>query len=379
MKPLWTYLILIILLSACKDEMELPREPLRRTVVVYMMAENSLSSLAQADLAEMRAALGQIPEDCELVVYLDNSRTDVRPQIISFTPSGGEQVMLHYGTDPVSTDSLTMLNALRYIIRERPARSYGLVLWSHATGFAPAPRRTIGIDNGRNTYSDTGLEMEITTLRGVLEQVGVQWEYIFSDACFMQGVEVAYELRRLTRWLVASPAEIPGAGAPYDVLMPHLFLDEDAAQAIAQGYFDAYKSTSGLLISAVRTDRLDALLTATRPLLPAGLEGLPTDSIQAYCAYSPLTGWKPEYYDMASAMNRWLSPEDYVLWFQVLKAAVPLRLASASWLTSYPSVYASTLHDSKHYAGLSFYFPLPGRAEHTAAWRRFEWSKGMGA
>lgn len=368
----------MVLIGSCREPVEPAPAPLRRTVVVYMMAENSLSGASQADLAEMRSALGDIPEDCALVVYVDDSRTDLRPRIISFTSKEGERVLYEYSEDPVSTDSLTMLNALRRIVRERPAHSYGLVLWSHATGWAPAPRRTVGIDNGRNSTSDVGHEMEIATLRGVLDQVGVQWDYIFSDACFMQGVEVAYELRHLTRWLVGSPAEIPAAGAPYDRLMPLFFQDEGAALAIAQGYFDAYKSTTGLLISAVQTSGLDALLAATRALLPSGLEGLPADGIQAYCAYASLTNWKPEYYDLASAMNRWLEAEDYARWLPALEAAVPLRLASASWLTAYGRVFSATLTDAAHYAGLSIYFPLAGRTEHNEAWRQTQWALDLG-
>ena len=39
----------------------------------------------------------------------------------------------------------------------------------------------------------------------------------------MMTAEVGYELRDVTSYLIGSPSEIPGYGAPYDVIIPQLF------------------------------------------------------------------------------------------------------------------------------------------------------------
>ena len=43
------------------------------------------------------------------------------------------------------------------------------------------------------------------------------------DACYMQSVEVIYQLRDRTDYFIGSPTEIPGPGAPYEAVVPALF------------------------------------------------------------------------------------------------------------------------------------------------------------
>ena len=376
MKRLWLYLILIYACAGCRDEISLPKENLRRAVIVYVMGENSLSYAAQTDLNEIRSAVGQIPDSCAMAVYFDNSRTDIKPQILLFDKTHGEQTLLTYGADQTSTDSTVMLSALRFITQKVQADEYGLILWSHGSGWLPA-RKTIGIDNKRNNSSNSGVEMEITTLRGVLENVGVHWAYIFYDACFMQCIEVAYELRQLTDWSIGSPAEIPAFGAPYDRLMPYLFQQTGYAQSITEQYYNFYRDDTGLLLSAIRSDELESLARATVDVL-SHTDELPTDGIQQYCAYSSQTGWKSEFFDMGSCMARWLNADDYKQWSQALERAVPYRYSSDTWPTSYSSVFEAKLTDAEHYTGISMYVPFPDRSQQETAWKRYQWYRDAG-
>ncbi len=373
---------LALLCVACHDELNYPESGTRRVVIVYMIGENSLSSNAQSDLNEIRAGYTQIPDDGKVVVYFDNSRTDVKPQIIAFDNQLGEQVEFEYGTDVVSTDSLTMQNTLRYIVDANPADEYALILWSHGSGWIPANRvaqqRTIGVDNGSNsTSSNSGTEMDIRTLRGVLEEVGVHWQYVMYDACFMQCIEVAYELREVTDWSIGSPAEIPAPGADYTRLMPYFFSEETFAADITQQYFSLYSGNYGLLISAIRSDQLSSLARATAKCL-SQLSDFPTDGIQKYCAYTSSTGWKPEYFDMASAVNHWTGDgEAYQTWEEALDAAIPYRYATNTWLTAYNAVNP-TVTDPDHCASASMYVPVQGRDADNAAWRQYDWYRDAG-
>lgn len=84
------------------------------------------------------------------------------------------------------------------------------------------------------------------------------------DACFMQCAEVAYALRDCANWIIASPAEIPGYGAPYDIVVP-LFFD---ATASPQSIIDAYKAgyegeNTGVVLSAVRCAAMQQFADAT--------------------------------------------------------------------------------------------------------------------
>ncbi len=369
-------LLLVALCASCHDDLPLPDSGLRRVVIVYMMGENTLSSQAQSDLNEIRSATGLIPDSCRVVVFFDNSRTDIKPQILSYDKTG-ERLLFEYGTDVVSTDSATMLNALSYIIESVEADEYALVLWSHGSGWMPASR-SIGVDNGRNSStSDTGTEMEITTLRGVLEELGVRWRYILYDACFMQCVEVAYELRGLTEWSIGSPAEIPGSGAAYDRMMSCFFARDGFAGDIAEQYFNTYKDTQGVLVSAIRSDRLDGLAQATARVL-SPLFDFPTGGVQQYCAYDERTGWKPEYYDIGSCVYHWAGQDGYDEWLTAMEAAIPYRYCTDTWMSDYAAVFHPVMTDEAHYAGASMYVPFDDRDTYNKAWRRYEWYQAAG-
>ncbi|MCD8266369.1 MAG: clostripain-related cysteine peptidase [Prevotellaceae bacterium] len=370
-------LLTALLIASCSDTLTLPDSQLRRTVIVYMMAENSLSQYAQEDLDEMRSATSLIPDSCRLVVFFDNSRKDIKPEILCLTRDLGETLQFEYSTDVISSDSATMLSALRFMIDANPSDEYALILWSHGSGWIPASSssvkaKTIGIDNGSNSTSNTGQEMGIPTLRHVLEETGAHFEYILYDACFMQCVEVAYELRELTDWSIGLPAETPANGAAYDKLMPFLFEAEGYPKDITEQYYQEYADNYGAVISAIRSSSLPQLATRTSALL-APLDDFPTDGVQQYCAYSSRTGYKPEYYDMGSCMGAWLDEDAYQQWLSALDEAVPYRYLSPEWATSYSTAFRPRLTDKEHSVAVSMYVPAEDRDAYNSAWRGYEW------
>lgn len=348
-----------ILVVGCHDKSPVPDEPLERVVVVYMMGENSLSNYAQHDLSEMRRALAQIPDRCRLAVFFDNSRTDQKPQVLLFDGKGTETTLFTYRSDPVSTDSVILQGVLNLVMQKCPARNYGLVMWSHGSGWVPAHgKRTIGIDNGHNNLTNVGTEMEVTTLVNVLRRTNVVWDYVMFDACFMQSAEVCYELRDVAHWCIASPAEIPASGAPYDRLMAAFFLPTEEAWKIAKQYHEDYSSQGGLVISAVNTARMEALADATAQVMSALPQYPPTDDIQQYLKADD--AGLPHFYDIGSAMYHWLGEGSaYQQWLSILQDVVPHGFLSPSWATSYDDE-DYTLTDADHACGLSLYIPVEG-------------------
>ena len=358
MKHALTLLLALFMLTACHDEPAKPRRQWKHVVVVYVMGENSLSTFAQRDLNEMRRALRLIPDSCQLAVCFDNSRADERPKILSLSRNEGEQPLFTYSNDPIATDSATLAQALNIVMRELPADHYSLVMWSHGSGWLPqTPRYTIGVDNGRNSLSDTGMEMEVRTLAHVLQQTGRKWDYVLFDACFMQSVETAYELRSATEWCMGSPAEIPGEGAPYDVLMPTLFSPVEEAWHIARQYHEYYDKQGGVVISAIRCSELEPLAQATAPIIRQLPKFPPTDGIQRYFALDYEGQWLPEFFDMGSAMHKWLGEDDYLTWLTAARRAVPHCYASSAWYTGYDFV-TPVLTDADHVLGMSMYVPV---------------------
>lgn len=366
-------IILTGLLAGCRKSDIKPRLPyeseLRRLVVVYMTAENSLSTYANADLNEMRQGIGSIPEDCALAVYFDNADRSQNPAILLLDSKNGERTLHRFTNDPISSDSAAMLSTLRMITRQIKAREYALVLWGHGSGWQPARvrRKVYGPDNGQNGTHNAGLWMETHTLHHVLQQTGVHWRYIFSDVCFMQSMAQAYELRDVTDWHIASPVEIPGYGAPYNTLMPHLFDATDFARTIPQHYREQFP----VLVSSVQSDRLEALARTTAAALDT-LGNLNTRGVQRYPVLAP--GYTEQsYYDLRSLMAASLSEADYARWLTVFDQAVPYRFSAPQWESL---MSGQVLTDGDHYGGVAIFLPYDACPPATlATWRALQWAR----
>ena len=348
--------ICALLCQSChdhKEDMPKPAQEAERTVIVYVAGENNLWNNVASDSAEMARAVGSIPDNYNLVLYMDRNTL---PTITWMSAKKGVRLWHRYRNDQDSADSLAMLRTLGKIVKEFPAKRYGLVLGSHASGWIPR-RKTFGIDNNSNSpYSNRGTEMEIPTLRGVLEQLP-HMDFILFDACMMQSIEVAHELRYVTDYIIGSPSEIPGEGAPYDLIMPAMMRGD--AIGIASKYFEHYKYGSGVALSVVKCSMTDSLAQATAPLVESlwtGRREVPTDNVQRYTTFDKGLH-HPEAQDMRSMMHSALPDSTLQAWESVLQSTVVWHGATAYWTSTYSGYEHHYLTDPEHYCCLSMFVP----------------------
>lgn len=370
-------IISVLSLGSCHDGKEIkPKEIMPDStdmcVIVYMAAENSLSKIAdhstnqtfaEKDIKEMIKVSADIPLTCRLIVYLDSPKL---PQLFEINRLQGK-VSLQTRVEEDSADPVTFENILHHIATQYPSRHHGLVLWSHASGWIPPRRKTFGIDNLTNSKEiDKGSEMEIADLHRALDNLNrdlnVYFDYIMFDACFMQCIETAYELRNNTDYIIASPAEIPGDGAPYNLIMKQLMNpSEENCKLIIEKYYQSYLYGSGSVLSLIKTSELESLLSLTKKLCPdfyTRSYELNTSYIQPYCGFMSLTSWKPEYFDMASVMNRLLAESDYQEWLNQLERTVILRRNTDRWMSIYSCWdFYPVIIDPNHLALASIFVP----------------------
>ena len=362
MKKTYLLLTLVFIVVSCskEDDIEISKH-FNKTAIVYMMAENSLSFSSQCDLSEILSGSKYLPGGSDIIVYIDDANWitgDTLPMLIRIEEEGTDTLKTYLEQD--SCDGTVFASVLSDIKSLSPSDSYSLVMWSHGTGWLPsnnAPQKTIGIDNNQNAYSNAGSEMEISAMREAIEQTELHFNWIMFDACFMQCIETAYELKDIADYIIGSPAEIPAKGAPYDIIARDFFIsdNEQSAMKIAYDYYNYYKGSKGVLLSVVKTSELDALADITSQVL----DSIPTvddsEGIQQYGPWSKNSMWRSEYYDMASIMYHRLDSTRYEQWFQQIENAIPYRLNSISWKTSYN--FDAVMTDSLHYAGVSMFLP----------------------
>lgn len=313
-KPLLYLVALIsIVVSSCNTEDEyLPPEPPtkgeRHTVILYAVAENSLSPYFRYDLEELTSAKMYVPSDCNFIIYVDDCSS---PRMYSLNKQGMSQIKTYQEQN--SCDGKVFENTLSEIIDLYPSKSYSLIMWSHGSGAAPTVSsifntRTIGIDNNENCEYDiceSTSELEIPDMAIRLKELGVHWNYILFDACFMQSIEVAYELKDVANYIIGSPAEMPGNGLPYHQILQYLFFDgntvsRNICNIIKDYYYTLYSGKHGVILSAIETSRLDDVASATKQTLRTVDSNMSTfdySQVQPYCIFKFETLYKPEYYD----------------------------------------------------------------------------------
>ena len=365
-----------------EDSPSTPPEPARRTVIVYMAGDNNLSSYMQSDLNEMKTGRTLVGKGEDLVVFVDRQATNEKPFIAKITESGDMEKLYEYPTDFYSSDADNFAEVLNRCIQLCPAtEDYGLVLWGNASGWfiendsvsnsTYAARRAYGVDNG--------LWLNIPSMRKALQSLNVKWKYIFSDCCNMQNIETAYELKDVAEYLIASPAEITGSGAPYNTVVPTLFIhdDKEMYEAICDRYYEQTDVKGGHLpISVIRTDKLNALAAATAHVLPAVVDNQPhydfgLGHIYYFCVVKG-DSWSVTYndrykslYDMNDII-RWATENDaeaYSTWKAVFDQAVIYKHMSTFWHANYlqksgDKQFADFTVTDEAFGGVSMFFPL---------------------
>ncbi len=257
-----------LLFSACeKDEYDPRSEIPLRTVLCYMGGDNNLSYEVTEKIEQIKKA--HIAPNCRLLIYQDTKDALPRLSEIMTSNNGTNTVkVIHEYEASNSADAEVFASVLREITTLYPSRSYGLVLFSHASGWLPehtynTPALRSDVPSLRSIVIDKRVEMELPAFASAIPDG--MFDFIVFEACFMASVEVAYELKDKTKYIVASSAEIvsPGFTDIYAEALPLLF----ELQANLVGFVKKVEANcatrqgdmASLTISVINIKKLDAL------------------------------------------------------------------------------------------------------------------------
>lgn len=386
MRHFLTYFLSLVCLSlvfaSCNkhsDEPEPEPEPTvgRRTVLVYVAGENRLTKYFGSELEEMRKGSKLLGKDDHLLVYVDVSDRNRHPHIIEVS-QGDTATIYQYPEESLASDPDQMLDAISRAFTLRPARSYGLTLWGHGSGWIvstdtvphamSARRKAFGVDNGHNDpSSNKGQWMNIPTLAKALSRMGKPLKFIFGDCCNFQCVEVAYELRNQAEYIIGSPAEIPGVGAPYDTVVPAMFSqDDDFYRQMVDAYYAQMVGGHREPLSVVKSSEMDGLALATQRLLSAiaANDGKGRDCFFDISGliYYMSSGWdngSRVMFDMNDLLLRYAPSSDYAVWRQAFDRAVVYSTLATSWETANLVFFSDFDITAERYGGMSMFVPQP--------------------
>ena len=392
MKILLIAICAVAMLAAChKDDTEENEVKADRTVLVYISGECSLWDFIDDDLKEMKAGSQSIGDN-NLLVYVDNATTGEIPWLarinkgqitdsVSFTEIAKVMNLdpaesLVKG-DPYSSEAQVMEGVLRYAFQKFPSKNndYGLVLWGHGSGWlikdsipytAMARQKAYGIDNGRNDKqygsADNGKWLNIPSMAKLLSKLP-HLSFIFCDCCNMMCLEVAYELRNVTDYLIGTPAEIPGVGAPYNTVVPAMFEKTTFWKSIVDYYFKQRAGGFDVPLSVIQTNGMENLANATKTVLKNSAskigEGYPNTSGLIYYYYDSSS--HQVFFDANDFILKYADTNEYNSWKQVLDKTVIYKKMATSWMinkNSWPNYYGNyfTVTEEK-YGGVSMFVP----------------------
>lgn len=249
------------------------------TILTYIAAHNNLQQMGDRSLNQ--------------IIGVGSTR-DVMHGILFDGPQGatrcviggpGKVLQQDQLQDYDSGDPARLIETAQWMFKQYPAERYGLILWSHGSGWQPAEIRSVAgqvrgdtqVDDAESAYRsqmpgslvlfrsslaelvkpasdaerailfDDGTGQSLDTIelgnvtREIQQIIDQPLDFLGMDACLMATIEVAYQLHPWVRYMVASEELVPGTSWPYDVVFDTLRTQPDlAARDLAALVVDEY-------------------------------------------------------------------------------------------------------------------------------------------
>ena len=366
--------LLAIFFAACGSDNtpdpgpEPPAGQSERTVLVYMAAQNNLSSFSALDIEEMKKGSLSLNDKQNLILFVDDQSSKDKSYFIHV--KDGQLLDSTLVADQSSADPALLEKALRYMREKYSAKSYGLVLWGHANGWIIKKdsivysTRAYGLDN----YF-SGKFMNIPSMASAIKKGmnGEKLTFIHGDCCNFGCVESAYELRDICDYVIGSPAEIPDLGNYYGDLSGYF----DTSSTFYNGDLNGYS----VPLIAVKTSELENLASATASLLstiPDKLSPTGTLDYSKVIFYGCYDGQKFNY-DMYKTLKMNTAAADFNAWAPAFEKTVPYFRMSACWYSVVTKLKKEilsfdTIQDDNHV--LAMFFPGVSYNDVNPSWNK---------
>ena len=404
------------------DGPDVPVTPVGQTVFMFFPWSNSLLSDFRRTVEDMQTVVAQRSmKDERIMVFMATSEREA--VLFELKKQNGRcltDTLRRYSDRPF-TSRQWLTSLFSEIMTLAPASRYGMVVGCHGLAWVPVQgqrnaRKRLGsqerIDEEDNLYKEERIDeednlykkekidkegepndlmhfevqgpvttrfiggtypetqIETTDLADAMADAGFHTEYILFDACYMSSVEVAYELKDVTHYLIASPTEVLSYGFPYITMGKHL-LGTPNYKGIVDSFISFYSSYNLPYGTVAVTDctQLDALAAIAQQINAADAEQTNAAAAEPINAASEgklntarsgknvpngvqiMDGYSPTlFYDLGHLM----SLKDAGT---VLTAAFAEQIEKAVPYKGHTGQYFTTLKDApvdiKHYSGLN--------------------------
>ena len=393
----------------------------RKVMILYSAGFNSISNYLKEDIEDL--GKGWLPRERrgDDVILVYSHQPAKRGQYVEMTEpvlfriysqSDGTMVrdtLMTYEAGTISASAGQFNNVLTYVKDHFPAKSYGLLFSSHATGYLPSGFYTnpsgytfsegmlhsmsmTGIRNpspvpyieleqspdlpavksiGQDVHGKLSYEMDI---RDFADAIPMKFDYILFDACLMGGIEVAYELAGKCDKVGFSQAEVLAEGFNYTTLASHLLGNKAQSDPyeVCYDYFIQYDNQTGVnrsaTISLIDCNSLEDLAHVCKELFAKysdRISSMNAAGVQRF--YRASHHW---FYDLASILqNAGMDNAEENRLNAALDKCVLYKGATPSFMGEF---------SINTFSGFSMYLPSNGNTELNKYYKTLKWNQATG-
>lgn len=259
-KKLTSLLILLatLFIVGCQEDVPapypVPKNLPNKTIFVYMpwsaarnnetgsLYNNFLQNIKDIEAAiEAEKGLGRN----KLMVFIATSANNAVLIEVKYAANGRCQrdTLQHFDSHnmPAYTTANGLASLLSKVKVEAPAKQYALIVGCHGTGWLFSE----GKSRARTRYfggSDHYFQTNIPTLAAAIEQAKMRMQFVMFDDCYMSNVEVAYEMRHATDYLIGCCSEIMAYGMPYKNIWKHLTQPKPNYKEVVNEFYNFYSN-----------------------------------------------------------------------------------------------------------------------------------------
>lgn len=390
-------LCIAVAVSSCSSD-ESADEPevvitgtVEHTLFMYLPWSTDLTSFFYQNISDLERSIvaqGGL-DDQRVIVFISTSPTEAKMYEIRYANGQCRRHDIKTYQSPSLTTASGIASILSDMTAAAPASRYAMTIGCHGMGWLPVNPSTRMSDAADMSMSeamhwsheaslltryfgakDKAYQTDISTLADAIGDAGLKMDFILFDDCYMASVEVAYELKDVADYLIASTCEVMAYGMPYATMGRHLMGEPDYGAACDEFYafYSSYTVMPCGTLSVTDCSQLEELASIMKRINAAyGFIPSALSSLQSLDGYSPSI-----FYDYGDYVAHLVGSSNQQLLDEFraqLESAVPYKVNT-------PTYYTASLNRPvaiRKYSGLTTSDPsrhyLAADREDTSWWK----------
>lgn len=291
--PIFLFCIAFVLSISAQA---LPLAQKEWTFLLFLNGHNNLSSYGDMNLKDMEKSGSN--EQVNLVVEWGKSTSNITRRLLvqkSTNPAVVTSPTLMELKDRDMGDYKNLVDFVKWGADNFPAKHYFVAVWNHGSGwhFQDAKVKSGAVSINDISFDDNTGHAITTEQLGIAmaeikQHIGRNVDIYGSDACLMQMLEVAGEMKNSVDYFVGSEDTEPGEGWPYDSFTKMWTSAPQSTPAevsvlLSKEYLKAYSGgdygTKSVTFSAIDASKLSAIENSAREIA-AQLKALSVDDFK---------------------------------------------------------------------------------------------------